>query len=431
MTEKKKLELHPEPKRAIQLNRQLIMVVGGIVLTILLLAIIAAFSTDQKPKDSTSSKIKAKTDKASDVNSELKKLPGDYSDVDAIKKYMPFEDNGDKSNQISMLMRQINKLQREQELLRRQLASKKDQPETPRPAYIDPKTRQAMSSGLVFSGVGSDVQNMLSGAKGRAASRLGKKDDDLVPTKEQIELMQEENTNKMTMALLKSKDKPSDIYELHSTQKPPYLKIDKEPKPPKGTRQATIVQAGTLIPATLITGIDTTFRGTIIAQVRSDIYDSVKGRALLIPKGSKLLGEYNSRTITGQRRILLVFNRIVRPDGSSILIGRHGGVDMAGKSGVEGDVNNHWAKIIGASTISTILSIGAGIASDRNDQGNIYYQSSTQRGITGATKGITSVGDQLTSRAMKIKPTITLPPGHQFNMAVKKDIILTPFKRGR
>jgi len=190
MTDKKKLDLHPKPKSAIQINRPLMMTISVVIVTVLLLAIVGAFTTTQKTKTDPA-KIKIVTNQPIAISPELQKLPKDYSDIRGIKKYLPESENG----QLDMLMRKFNKLQRDHDALRRQLASKK----TPAPTrkFIDPATKQARTSDLVFSGLGSNVSSLVGGkSSGRSrSSRLSKKDEDLVPTESQANLIGQQNDN--------------------------------------------------------------------------------------------------------------------------------------------------------------------------------------------------------------------------------------------
>lgn len=161
-----------------------------------------------------------------------------------------------------------------------------------------------------------------------------------------------------------------------------------------------MVQAGTLIPVTLVTQIGNTSAGNVVVQVRSNVYDTTTSENLLIPKGSKLLGQSFSREIqSGQCQILIIFDRIIRPDGSSILLSRHGDVDLFETSGFKDNSGNHWARILGAAPISTVISIAAGRVVEHSEG-----------------------GDELP------KPSMSLSKGYQFNVAVKKDIVITPYR---
>ena len=130
-----------------------------------------------------------------------------------------------------------------------------------------------------------------------------------------------------------------------------------------------VVQAGTVIPAALITGIRSDLPGQITAQVTEAVYDSPTGKYLLIPQGAKLIGQYDSSVAFGQCRVLLVWTRIIMPDGSSIVLERQPGADTQGYAGLEDEVDNHWGMLFKAAVLSTLLSVGAeaGTSQDENN----------------------------------------------------------------
>jgi len=131
-----------------------------------------------------------------------------------------------------------------------------------------------------------------------------------------------------------------------------------------------IVQAGTVIAAALITGIKSDLPGQITAQVTEHVYDSPTGSHLLIPQGSRLIGQYDSQVAFGQSRVLLVWNRLIMPDGTSIVLERLQGADPQGYSGLEDGVDYHWGQLFKAAALSMLLGIGTEIGSS-NDEGEI------------------------------------------------------------
>lgn len=410
MSKKTPLELHTKPKQPIQVNRPLIITVVIVIVTVLLLAIITAFNKTNLPKTNPVP-IKTITDETLVISPELKGLPENYSDINAIKKY-----SGDSQNdEAFVLSQQLQELQSSYLLLKRQLAAKAEAGGEKKEQEDDPDTKPAKTSGMIFAGLSSGVENPLEpqSDKLKFPGSSSNQTSNISPTEEQAELFKKQAQDKQKVAVIKASDNPEDIYDLHNVITPasPYQ-----------------ILSGTMISATLITGIDTSIAGTVIAQVRSDVYNTVTGRYLLIPRGSKLLGDYDSRVSPGQRRILIAFNRIIRPDGSSILLGKSFSADLGGHAGLEGNVNNHWGRILGAATISTIFSVGAGVASDRMSNNN-NYPNSRQNALLGGSKGITDVGNDFARREMGVPPTITLAPGHDLNIAVRKDIVLSPYRR--
>ena len=127
------------------------------------------------------------------------------------------------------------------------------------------------------------------------------------------------------------------------------------------------MQAGTVIPGALITGIRSDLPGEITAQVTENVYDSPTGRSLLIPQGSRLIGSYDSQVAFGQSRVLLVWTRLIMPSGKSIVLERQPGADTAGYSGLEDEVDNHWGMLFKAAVLSTLLSVGSEAGTNNNE----------------------------------------------------------------
>jgi type IV secretion system protein TrbI len=184
------------------------------------------------------------------------------------------------------------------------------------------------------------------------------------------------------------------------------------------------VMAGTVVPAALITGINSDLPGQIIASVTENIYDTVTGRFVLIPQGSRLLGQYDSEVAYGQSRVLLVWTRLLLPDGSSLTLDRLPGVDAAGYSGLEDKVNWHWGRIFAGAAVSTLIGVGAELASPaRQNDGNTVVIA----GRESIQSSVTDVGQQITQRNLNIQPTLTVRPGFPVRVIVNKDLVLRPF----
>lgn len=139
-----------------------------------------------------------------------------------------------------------------------------------------------------------------------------------------------------------------------------------------------IIQAGSIIPAALITGIRSDLSGQITAQVTQNVYDNPTGRILLIPQGSRLIGEYNADVTFGQNRVLLVWDRLILPGGRSILLDRQPGADARGFSGLQDGTNYHWGNVIKAALISSLLGIGAEVGSGSDDSPTLALRGGTQ-----------------------------------------------------
>lgn len=180
-----------------------------------------------------------------------------------------------------------------------------------------------------------------------------------------------------------------------------------------------IVQAGSIIPAALITGIRSDLPGQITAQVTQNVYDSITGRILLIPQGARLIGEYDSQITAGQTRVLLAWDRLILPDGRSIVLERQPGADAAGYAGLQDGVDEHWGAMLKAAAISTLLGIGAEMATDNNS-------SLVQALRYGTQDTINQTGQQIVRRQLDVAPTLTIRAGFPLRVIVTRDLVLEP-----
>ncbi len=183
-----------------------------------------------------------------------------------------------------------------------------------------------------------------------------------------------------------------------------------------------VVQAGTLIPGALLTGIRSDLPGQITGKVTENVYDSPTGRYLLIPQGAKLVGIYDSQVSFGQSRVLLVWTRLIMPNGQSIVLERQQGADPQGFSGLEDEVDNHWGSLFKAALLSTLLSIGS--EAGTSGQGNSLVQALRQ----GASNSISQTGQQIVGRQLNIQPTLTIRPGFPARIIVNRDLVLAPYR---
>jgi type IV secretion system protein VirB10 len=182
-----------------------------------------------------------------------------------------------------------------------------------------------------------------------------------------------------------------------------------------------VVQAGTVIPAALLTGIQSDLPGQITAQVTEHVYDTPTGKFLLIPQGSRLIGQYDSQISFGQKRVLLVWNRIMLPDGKSIVLERQQGADARGFSGLEDEVDYHWWDLIKAATLSTLLSVGSELGSNRDE-------SDLVRALRrGSQDSVNNTGQQLVRRQLNIQPTLTIRQGFPVRVIVNRDLVMAPY----
>jgi len=183
------------------------------------------------------------------------------------------------------------------------------------------------------------------------------------------------------------------------------------------------LQAGAVIPAALLTGLRSDLPGPVTAQVTEDVYDSPTGKILLIPQGARLIGQYDAQIAFGQSRALLVWNRLIMPNGRSIVLERQPGADPEGYAGLEDEVDNHWGMLFKAAILSTLLSVGSEAGNSNNNQ-NSVVQALRQ----GASQSFSQVGEQVVGRSLNVQPTITIRPGFPVRVLVTHDLVLESYR---
>lgn len=193
------------------------------------------------------------------------------------------------------------------------------------------------------------------------------------------------------------------------------------------------LKTGAVIPGVMVTGINSDLPGNIIAQVSQNVFDSVTGKHLLLPQGAKLFGVYDSRVIYGQERVLVAWNRVVFPDGSSITLGAMPGSDMAGNAGYTDKVNNHYLRIFGSAILMSMITGGMSYSMDSLDSGGDSDNPTLQDEMGAALASqLGQATLQLLQKNLNIKPTLEIRPGYQFNVIVTKDIVFQqPYRNQR
>lgn len=184
------------------------------------------------------------------------------------------------------------------------------------------------------------------------------------------------------------------------------------------------LQAGGIIAAALVTGLRSDLPGPVTAQVTENVYDSPTGRFLLIPQGSRLIGQYDAQVAFGQSRTLLAWTRLILPDGRSVVLERQPTADPQGYAGLQDRLDNHWGQLFKAAALSTILSVGADTGTSANDSGLV----SALR--QGASDSISQVGRQVVGRSLTVQPTINIRPGFPVRVIVTRDLVLEPWPNG-
>ena len=185
------------------------------------------------------------------------------------------------------------------------------------------------------------------------------------------------------------------------------------------------VKAGSIISAALVTAINSDLPGQVIAQVTEPVYDHRTGRTVLIPQGSRLIGQYDSQIAYGQNRALIAWNRIIMPDGRSINIGAMAGADLTGAAGLQDKTDGHFGQLARGVILSTLFSVGAAAAQDAGDRssGALVVNSAA----SGVANSAQQVGQQITGRDLNRQPTLRVRAGWPVRVLVSKDMILAPY----
>ena len=179
----------------------------------------------------------------------------------------------------------------------------------------------------------------------------------------------------------------------------------------------------------MLTGINSDLPGSVIAQVSENVWDTATGRYVLIPKGTRILGAYDSEITFGQRRVLMVWNRLVFPNGTTLDIAGSPGVDQGGYSGLSGKVNEHWGTMIKSALLASVFVAGAEIVYDQDSQGTGNENKSPRDVAAESAAGaILDMGTKIMNKASDLQPTITLRPGKRMGIFVQRDVVFpTPY----
>ena len=412
---KKPLDIETKPivgvdaQTSSQVNKPLVSVIIVIVIIVLVFVIIDAFRSPQQAQRSMNAPKNQGVGVQPDVvKRELSRLPSSYADAKDIDKLL---NRGRKDASIpEKVQQEINRLKQEQDALIRQVDDLKSKKKADVDAGYTQSDLETMKSNEVFPQGGGPPYVPFPRKDDKPAAKPG---ESRTPYS---------SYNSQNMQAEKDKflsQKPStDVYNKDRLQYP----ISKY-----------MLQAGTVFPAVLQTTLNSDNPGVVMARVRADVYDSITGQYLLLPKGTKLLGKYSSKISPGQSTVQVIFQRLIRPDGSSLTMNDLG-VNDVGESGISDTVNNHWMRIIGAAALMTVFDIPAMIsqnqmlnaASKDNGVGAAQLYSSSALGAV--SQGSQQVGEQLVDQAMKVQPTIIINAGKQFAAFVTKDIVIPPIR---
>ncbi len=181
-----------------------------------------------------------------------------------------------------------------------------------------------------------------------------------------------------------------------------------------------VLHEGSIITAVLVNGLNTDLPGQVTARVSNDVYDSIKGDKLLIPRGSRLVGRYNAEIQPGQERVLMAFQRLIMPDGRSVRLQGSPAADAHGKSGISGDVNNHFLKQFGTSLLIAAISM---VVEPKAATGTTVVNTGSTTPGTAAGQVLAETSKRILDRNKVIQPTITVPQGTLIAIQVNRDMV--------
>jgi type IV secretion system protein TrbI len=182
------------------------------------------------------------------------------------------------------------------------------------------------------------------------------------------------------------------------------------------------IKAGWEIPAVLEQSLNSDLPGELKALVMSNVYDTSTGLYLLIPQGSRLVGNYNSRIGYGQDGVQVIWRRIIFPDASAIDLSGMEGLDAHGNSGLRDKVDHHYKQLIGFAVLTSMFDAALAITHNRQ-QSVLVYPSATQDAESAAGREVSQLGTQITRKNLNLQPTVKIPAGYKFNVRVNRDIL--------
>ena len=185
--------------------------------------------------------------------------------------------------------------------------------------------------------------------------------------------------------------------------------------------------AGSIIPAVLVSAINSDLPGTISAMVRQTVYDSLHPSVILIPQGTKLVGEYSSDVAFGQKRVLAVWDRMIFPNGATINLKGMLGADGEGRSGLNDQVDNHYLQTFGSAILISLLGVAAQLSQPQTG-GALTTPPASAEAAGAMAAGMNQASTMVLEKNLHVQPTLEIRPGYTFNVMVNKTIIMPPYQ---
>lgn len=363
-------------------RREIIRLIGVFFGAVLILAFIFASSDGEEEKKSTEKLPEATESEIAEVQKPKNALPNDYETLMAMNKA-------------------------KEEELKRQAEEEAKKNQSPEPVKVVENPPQEISP---IPQVNYEVPAMT-----QIPIMPEENSEDLTPQIEEKSKSEEgKYKSAISFALGENEDKNSEVNEL-KTNAPPQKKLEYyEPN------DATL-DAGTIIPVRLLTGINTDLEGQVMAQILTDVYDTATGTRLLIPQGSKLTGVYEKKSVSNGR-VPIIFKQLILPNGGSWTISENiVAMDGAGYTGVKGKIHHHTGQKISAGAIgSAIAALGSIAAGNVSANNNTY--TAGQIATQGATANLINMTSSMLKETSEVKNTVTINPGYEFNVYVTENM---------
>ncbi len=403
------LVLRAAPRRVVRFRRGVI--VAGAAVASLAITGVAWMALGPKTLQLVQAEEKAITDRHTPADA-VANLPGDYSKVTPTTPILGAPLPGDLGKPILDHQRELaagGAMSADAAAVPQGMTAAEQAAEAER-QRIAAQAHQAREAGVMVQSSGRAAgASPATGGKGAATANMAPATESEQADRLALDPDRDQNTQQRKLDFM-GQQTSGGIYNAHALQTPasPYQ-----------------VMAGSVIAASLITGLNSDLPGMVVAQVTEPVFDTVTGRILLIPQGSRLIGSYDSVVAFGQNRALLVWQRIILPDGGSIQIDNLPATDAAGYAGLSDRVDFHTWRLLKGVALSTLLGVGTelSLGSDESDLVRAIRQSTQQ--------SANQAGQQIVSKNLNIQPTITVRPGWPLRVIVHKDIQLRPWAGAR
>lgn len=403
------LVLRAAPRRVVRFQRGVI--VAGAAVGSLAITGVAWMALGPKTLQLVQAEEKAITDRHTPADA-VANLPGDYSKVTPTTPILGAPLPGDLGKPILDHQRELaagGAMSTDAAAVPQGMTAAEQAAEAER-QRIAAQAHQARQAGVMVQSSGRAAgASPATGGEGAATANMAPATESEQADRLALDPDRDQNTQQRKLDFI-GQQTSGGIYNAHALQTPasPYQ-----------------VMAGSVIAASLITGLNSDLPGMVVAQVTEPVFDTVTGRILLIPQGSRLIGSYDSVVAFGQSRALLVWQRIILPDGGSIQIDNLPATDAAGYAGLSDRVDFHTWRLLKGVALSTLLGVGTelSLGSDESDLVRAIRQSTQQ--------SANQAGQQIVSKNLNIQPTITVRPGWPLRVVVHKDIQLRPWAGAR